>query len=461
MKTAFATVLIVWSGCLTNVWGSSPGIGEADSVQTAVPLLASAGSHEEQRELGGGQALQLLPPGFLAPDLWHRSSLTGSWNGVRDDWRDGGVIFNLRYTADNVMNIGGGIARGSSYLHSVEASAEIDAAKLLDLTGMSFDVRVLHHAGTELAATVGAVQSPSGIAGRKTTRLYEALVRQSFMRDRVAVTVGLYDLATAFAVIDAGKTFLNRSFEVGKELSQTAGGGIALFPNSAPAIRVWLKPGRAWSFQFAAAEAKSQTYDDGFSATSSLGASKGAFVIGEVTYSWFDNSVQSTGGGNYTLGAWLYTASFEEVYPNVKNPSVRSTANNGVYMMAEQKILSHRETAAGLSLFARVGWANSRINRFDRNIVFGAFYTGLLPGREHDAFGIAVAHLSNGPEFLERMSQAALLYANAETALELTYKMKVTPWLTIQPDLQRIIHPGARSDIGNATVFGTRLQCVL
>ena len=461
MKTVFATVLVLLGGCCVTALGNSPGIGGADSARTVVPLLASAGSHEEQREPGGGQALQLLPSGFLAPDLWHRSSLTGSWNGVRDDWRDGGVRFDLRYTADNIMNLGGGVTSGSSYLHSVEASAEIDAAKLLDLTGMSFDVRVLHHTGPELAGSVGAVQSPSGIAGRKTTRLYEALIRQRFMRDRVLVAVGLYDIATEFSVIDAGRIFLNRSFEVGKELSQTAGGGLALFPNSAPAIRVWLKPGRAWSFQFAGAEARPQTYDDGSSATSSLDASRGAFVIGEVTYSWFDNSAHSTGGGKYTLGAWLYTASFEEVYPSVQNPSLRSTANNGVYMIAEQNILSHRETAGGLSLFARVGWANSRINRFDRNIVFGAFYTGLLPGREHDALGVAVAHVSNGTEFLERMSQARLPYANAEIAIEFTYKMKVAPWLTIQPDLQRIIHPGARSDIGNATVFGTRLQCVL
>ena len=31
---------------------------------------------------------------------------------------------------------------------------------------------------------------------------------------------------------------------------------------------------------------------------------------------------------------------------------------------------------------------------------------------------------------------------NQEVVLELSYRIQLTPWMTLQPDLQRIFHPG-------------------
>jgi porin len=43
-----------------------------------------------------------------------------------------------------------------------------------------------------------------------------------------------------------------------------------------------------------------------------------------------------------------------------------------------------------------------------------------------------------------------------EAVVELTYRAQVTPWLSIQPDVQWIIHPGGSSKIDNALVVGLR-----
>lgn len=38
--------------------------------------------------------------------------------------------------------------------------------------------------------------------------------------------------------------------------------------------------------------------------------------------------------------------------------------------------------------------------------------------------------------------------------LEATYQAQITPWLSVQPDLQFIIQPGGNGSIPNALVLG-------
>ncbi|HEY7251691.1 MAG TPA: carbohydrate porin [Methylomirabilota bacterium] len=42
--------------------------------------------------------------------------------------------------------------------------------------------------------------------------------------------------------------------------------------------------------------------------------------------------------------------------------------------------------------------------------------------------------------------------------LEWTYALVVTPWLTIQPDIQYIVHPSGKSSVSNALVVGVQLS---
>jgi porin len=52
---------------------------------------------------------------------------------------------------------------------------------------------------------------------------------------------------------------------------------------------------------------------------------------------------------------------------------------------------------------------------------------------------------------------AGLVGASAEMALEVTYQAQITQWLSVQPDLQYIIHPGGNQDLNNALVLGCRV----
>ena len=45
--------------------------------------------------------------------------------------------------------------------------------------------------------------------------------------------------------------------------------------------------------------------------------------------------------------------------------------------------------------------------------------------------------------------------ADYETVVELSYKFQVAAWWTVQPSIQRVIHPGGRTlnDTPDATIF--------
>jgi porin len=56
------------------------------------------------------------------------------------------------------------------------------------------------------------------------------------------------------------------------------------------------------------------------------------------------------------------------------------------------------------------------------------------------------------------MESGGLPVRDAELAVEITYRAQITPWLAIQPDVQRVVHPGTDPGIPDATVCGTRIE---
>jgi porin len=63
----------------------------------------------------------------------------------------------------------------------------------------------------------------------------------------------------------------------------------------------------------------------------------------------------------------------------------------------------------------------------------GLGYTGLIPGRNQDTLTLGVAYTKISDDAADH---------DQETLIELNYLAQVTPWLTVQPDIQYIVHPG-------------------
>jgi carbohydrate-selective porin OprB len=104
----------------------------------------------------------------------------------------------------------------------------------------------------------------------------------------------------------------------------------------------------------------------------------------------------------------------------------------------------------GLGWFGRLAYEPQNRNFIDFYFDTGLTYKGLIPTRDGDTLGIAIAyaHLSSGVQ--ETEVDESPVSVGAETALELTYQAQLTKWLSIQPDLQVIINPGGNNELKNA-----------
>ncbi len=138
------------------------------------------------------------------------------------------------------------------------------------------------------------------------------------------------------------------------------------------------------------------------------------------------------------MGRWYYTAKFDDlVKVNSAGDPIRRTGNYGVYGLIEKTVYREKQDAAqGLTLFGRVGAANTRVNRFGLYTGGGLDYTGLISGRTEDELGFAVAAARNGTPFNKAAFNVGTPVERWEVNLELTYRAQVTPWLALQPDMQ-------------------------
>tara|TARA_B100000614_G_scaffold216847_1_gene201833 strand:+ start:300 stop:728 length:429 start_codon:yes stop_codon:yes gene_type:complete len=102
----------------------------------------------------------------------------------------------------------------------------------------------------------------------------------------------------------------------------------------------------------------------------------------------------------------------------------------------------------GLSMFLRLGATPE-----DRNLVSfyadaGMAYKGPFDGRDDDVVGIAFgyAQISDDASDLDRdnilLNGVNNPVRDYEAVLELTYFAQITPWWSLQPDIQFIFHPG-------------------
>jgi porin len=211
--------------------------------------------------------------------------------------------------------------------------------------------------------------------------------------------------------------------------------------------------------------------------------SGGTFVISELQYGLNQGKEASGLPGIYKLGGWYHSGRFDDqrfddgglslAAPASSGQPRRHDGDYGVYAVADQMVWRQPGTEdQGLTLFLRLGAAPS-----DRNLISfyadgGLAYKGLLPGRTQDtlALGVAYAQVGDHARRLDQDSHAVSGLSTpvraAETALELSYVAQVTPWWTVQPDLQLVFNPGGPaanpndptglSPVGDAVVIGLR-----
>lgn len=92
----------------------------------------------------------------------------------------------------------------------------------------------------------------------------------------------------------------------------------------------------------------------------------------------------------------------------------------------------------GIGLFFNFGASDGDPNPLEYSFALGVGGNGVMPGRPHDAFGIAWAHTEFSDDFVPFLRQRLDLGLEQEDALELYYNAAITPWLSVSPSVQII-----------------------
>jgi len=393
-------------------------------------------------------------------DLMQRDKFTGNWSGSRTSWEEAGATLEIVYTGEFWRNTNGGLNQESEYLDNTDIALTLDAEKLWGLDGGTAFFYILGNGGGDPTDHTGDAQGVSNIAAPDTFKLYEAWYEQRFDRqNEMALLFGLYDLNSEFDVMPSAGLFIHPSQGIGPDFSQAGVNAPSIFPTTSLGLRFKSSIGEQgyamaaiWDGVPGDPDTPKGTHLKFDSGDGVLTVIEGGMVI--------ESTVEDDERPNAKLGAgtWRFSEEFDDLSDTdgSSNPVKRSN-NQGFYLLGEYAVTRESaDPAQGLSVFARFGTANDDINQFAKYLGYGLVYTGPFAGRDEDQFGLAVATAINGDKY-KQLAGAE----DKETAIELSYRAPITPWLAIQPDVQYIINPGTDPAVKNALIAGVRIEVTL
>jgi porin len=419
-------------------------------------------------------------------NLWERDTLTGNWGGVRTMLQDAGITFGLLDQSEVWGNLTGGLHRGTVYDGLTTASLRIDLRKLVCWPGATFFVNAFQiHGRGPSANLVGNQQLVSNIEATRDTKLYDLWIEQKLLGGRLSIRIGQEGANDEMMITQYGALFLNSSFGFpGLPAADLPSGG-PNYPLATPFARVMYQA--TDQISLTGAIYTSDPAPPGTGDPQARDASGTAFRLnddalsfGELWYS-VNQDPNATGlPGTYKLGFWYSSSRFPDQRRDKAGLSLANPASTGVprshpggyavYAIADQMVWKQPGSKdGGIGLFLLAMGAPQSYNLSNLYIDGGMNWKGAFRRRENDVFGFGVAYLGISPakrgfgNDVIFFTGSGSRYSSNETVLEATYLYQLSPWLTLQPDAQYVINPGAgipsgssHTPLKNALIMGIR-----
>lgn len=419
--------------------------------------------------------------------LTHRESLFGAWGGLRPWLRERGVEFELVHTAEWFWNTGGGLDQGNNYRADLSLIAELDTEAAGWWPNGEFFLHVQGQYGDGITEDfVGDFQVLSNIDDEDFFQLSELWYKHTLLDGRLWLKAGKIEANADFAFVDYGLEFLNSSPGFSPTIP------LVTYPDPDWGIVLGIEPVHWFSMNVGVFQGRP---DGSRSLGNTLDTLHGPMVQIEPVFH-YDIAGRD---GHLRLGFWWNGDNFErlgpEDEPERRDPAeLRGLANDvrsgglaptflaaladesaalladelrlrffgddseddgtaGFYATWDQQLFNERpddpDDAQGLGIFLQYGRSDEDVIEAETYFGGGLQWTGAIPGRDADIFGLGAFHVN--------FSDALDLEKDSETAIELFYRAEITPWISVKPDLQYIVHPGG-NDVSDAFVVGLRVQ---
>ena len=348
------------------------------------------------------------------------------------------------YVAD-VDVVADGPQKGTRFVDLLRIDATADLDRIAGWHGAS--VVLTFEAGTGaqpnlLAGTLEGIDNAETSLNRP--RLFQAYLQQQL--GTATAKLGFVDLNSDFYATDSSSLLLAPPFGIGSELAASGPNGPSIFPSTAPTISLKLAPAKDFYIQAAVVSAEARVIGDPGGPAPLL--REGALLIGEAGWT---GAFGAEGGGKLALGGWAYTKRQDDQrdLDPASDPVKRRAW--GIYGLFEQP-LGPKVTA-----FVRGGLSDADTTPFAGSLQAGVIVKAIVPGRPDSRLSAGVHAAFLASKFRDNIAYSGEPQRPIEPGWELTYEDQLTPWLTVQPDVQFIRDPARVSGGGDALVFALRL----
>jgi porin len=379
----------------------------------------------------------------------------------------------LVYDGAAFANLGGGVRHRETYSNNLNLQLNVDAAALFGWPDTIAYLDALWLQGGLPSSFIGDAQGVSSISAPNTVKLYEAWVQKNFLGNHASVLAGLYDLNSEFYRLQSAGLFLNSSFGIGPEFSQSGVEGPSIFPDTAVGMRVAFKPQEGVVVRAAVLDGVPVDRPNGSRGIFEPG--DGALIVAEVAFldrpevsmrpatSRLRIGRQAMLGAydrKLAIGGWYYTATLDDLSERQPNGQpVQHRGSSGFYVLTDQLLYRDPDQPERkLAGFVQAGYGDYRVDRFGAYLGTGLTAVGAFEGRAADELGLALAYARNGSHYMSAQRMQGVPVTSAEKTIELTYLIQVNSWLALQPDLQYVITPNTTTAIPNAWAFQLRVE---
>ena len=405
-----------------------------------------------------------------APDFANKT-LTGDWGGLRTRLAARGVDLSLGYVSETATNPRGGSGEKVRYSDQWSFGTKIDLGKLAGQDNASFELLVTDRDGRNLSddAKLQTLQQVQEVYGRgQTWRLTRLSLRQTWLNGAVDLKLGRLPVSDDFASFPCN--FQNLTF-CGSQPGNVRGDLWYSYPVSQWGTRLLVALNPEMSVQLGLYQVNPTYVDDHYAHHGGLWPNNPSGTTGALLpleFAW----KPKTGGlpGSYKVGAWYDTSHADDVALDASRQPIALTggtplrrhSRRGVYLNAQQQI-SGQENGSGASVFFNVTQSDlATATSMDRQISTGVTWKGLFDGRPDDTLGVALGsnHVNSRVADRIRLSDAlrgtSQPVPSSEGVGEVFYSWVPRPWISVQPNVQYVRHPGGIGSNASILVLGLR-----
>ncbi len=376
-----------------------------------------------------------------------------------------GFELEARYNSEVMANTCGGSRRRAVYRGLLSLAADLDFDKILgEANGASFHAGSYWFHGDNFSQKfIGSLGAASNIDAPNGIRLAELWYQQNWLADQISLRLGQLQVDSEFFASEFSSLYLNGGFGAFPLLSANLINP-PIYPMSATGARLLVKPLEFFDVKLGIFNGDTLSPDQNPGSTRFRFASgEGVLLFSEISISTATAKIPLP--GTYKFGGFFHSRDVDTWDSRVADAAGTGALQGkegdfGFYGVVDQwlwrasKLLE--EDARGIAVFVRPGWAPPSVNAVDFYGDAGVNFVGLLPSRHKDIVGFAASHSSlscGAHDFSVAVDGPAL---GAETVFEITWRIFLAEWWSLQPDFQYIVHPGGVRGAEDAIIFAVR-----